>query len=529
MKISVIIPVYNVVEWLDKCMETIAKQSFLDFEVLLIDDGSTDDSDVLCNRWAEKDKRVRVIRQENAGPSAARNRGIREAEGDFLAFVDADDWVHKDFLKKLYDAAVRYDADMVECDVFRVDDRTGEMTYHVSSGSLGKIYSKKERMKYGYTPIWKCLFKKELFDRYHIEFPNCHSEAKAIYPLLVALSNSVVNVREGLYYYRRFRKDSLTAKPRKNNGDEFAIGIKAFEELLKGFEKNSIFEEYHELLEEIVKYKLSDMLAALFYRRDKETYQQMLCSYRGYISNRFPGTANFPYITLGGYNLNRIAWNMNMLHDSGSRYNFSSIISIMSPLSKQIEIAHKNNYRKLMIERDVYSLFWDKLRENSVQYLLIDFIEERFDIIKYQDAYITKSDAWDDAEVQLSDGMLVKRHSEECTKLWKKKCRQFVERLQKDYPNVQIVLVKNYLCEKVGSIDKQECHHNIEQIKQDNSLLQEYYHFFETVCEKLIIVDESNNNYYFTDKDYEYGAIPSHVNEISNRYIAKKIEQGIGI
>ena len=91
-KFSIIIPVYNVEKYLDVCVESVLCQSFTDFEVLLIDDGATDSSGTMCDAWAAKDSRIRVIHQANQGLSGARNTGIREATGDYLMFLDSDDW-----------------------------------------------------------------------------------------------------------------------------------------------------------------------------------------------------------------------------------------------------------------------------------------------------------------------------------------------------------------------------------------------------------------------------------------------------
>lgn len=101
-RFSIIIPVYNVEDYLDTCVESVLCQSFTDFEVLLIDDGATDFSGKMCDIWAEKDARVRVFHQENQGLSGARNTGIREATGDYVMFLDSDDWwACEDVLEKI--------------------------------------------------------------------------------------------------------------------------------------------------------------------------------------------------------------------------------------------------------------------------------------------------------------------------------------------------------------------------------------------------------------------------------------------
>ena len=112
--VSIIIPVYNVAKWLDECLESVVGQTFSDFEVILINDGSTDESGEKCRKWCEKDARIRLIDKDNEGPSKARNLGIQEASGVYLAFLDADDWIDRRYLELMYGRAVRTDADMVE-------------------------------------------------------------------------------------------------------------------------------------------------------------------------------------------------------------------------------------------------------------------------------------------------------------------------------------------------------------------------------------------------------------------------------
>ncbi len=118
--VSIITPVYNVEKYLNRCIESIVHQSFKNFELILIDDGSTDGSSSICDDWAKKDKRIRVIHQKNAGAGAARNRGLEEARGDYIGFVDSDDWIELDMYELLVFAFEKnIDADMTECETFR--------------------------------------------------------------------------------------------------------------------------------------------------------------------------------------------------------------------------------------------------------------------------------------------------------------------------------------------------------------------------------------------------------------------------
>lgn len=111
--ISVIIPVYNAEKTMARCIDSVLEQTYQDFEILLIDDGSTDGGGVICRTYVDKDHRIRYIKKENGGVSTARNRGIDEAQGKYITFIDSDDWIENDALSALLRAAVKYDADLV--------------------------------------------------------------------------------------------------------------------------------------------------------------------------------------------------------------------------------------------------------------------------------------------------------------------------------------------------------------------------------------------------------------------------------
>lgn len=113
--ISVIVPVYKVEKFLDRCINSIIQQTFTNLEIILVDDGSPDRSGEICDEWKMKDKRIRVIHKENGGLSDARNKGLDVATGDYVAFIDSDDWIDPDMFQLLYDATQKYQADIAEC------------------------------------------------------------------------------------------------------------------------------------------------------------------------------------------------------------------------------------------------------------------------------------------------------------------------------------------------------------------------------------------------------------------------------
>ncbi|MCH4192423.1 MAG: glycosyltransferase [Butyrivibrio sp.] len=114
-KVSIIIPVYNCEEKLERCIKSIEKQQYENLEIILIDDGSTDGSGSICDSYRDSDLRVRVFHQENSGVSAARNKGIDNINGKYVTFIDADDWIAENYISRMYDLAIQNDAEIVMC------------------------------------------------------------------------------------------------------------------------------------------------------------------------------------------------------------------------------------------------------------------------------------------------------------------------------------------------------------------------------------------------------------------------------
>ncbi len=120
VKVSIIVPVYNAGNKLKKCIKSILNQSFREFELILVNDGSTDNSLNICNEYAKKDKRIKVINKHNEGSIATRRRGVVESKGEFIMFVDADDWVHKDIVSRLYNETIDNSCDITVCNAYKV-------------------------------------------------------------------------------------------------------------------------------------------------------------------------------------------------------------------------------------------------------------------------------------------------------------------------------------------------------------------------------------------------------------------------
>lgn len=117
--ISIIIPVYKVEKYLDRCVTSVINQTYKNLEIILVDDGSPDNCPKLCDEWAKKDKRIKVVHKKNGGLSDARNVGFKHSKGEYIGFVDSDDWIHKNMYKMLYKNMISYDADLSCCELVR--------------------------------------------------------------------------------------------------------------------------------------------------------------------------------------------------------------------------------------------------------------------------------------------------------------------------------------------------------------------------------------------------------------------------
>lgn len=174
--ISVIVPVYNVEQYLPRCLDSLIRQTYTNIEIIVVNDGSTDGSLAICREYAEKDKRIKVIDQQNKGLSGARNTGLKHYIGDYVSFVDSDDWVHRDMLLFMYNSIMNNNSDMSVCGSVKISEMSvDDINYNETAGF---IYNQDEMMTLflngTYTACWSRLFKKEIING--IEFPeglNC--------------------------------------------------------------------------------------------------------------------------------------------------------------------------------------------------------------------------------------------------------------------------------------------------------------------------------------------------------------------
>lgn len=210
--ISVIIPIYNAEQFLRQCLESILQQTYSNFEIICVDDGSTDSSLSICQQYSEKDSRIKVIHKDNAGVSSARNRGVAFAQGQFIFFVDADDYLDKNALKAciIHQKNSKVNT-LIALNYNRVSKEEQELEPSCVDDVLKVpfIYLKRKKVmkvislrRGGY--IWGMLIPKELIDRYQLSFPEeiCNLEDVAWIGMTLCFVENIIFIKDELYHYR---------------------------------------------------------------------------------------------------------------------------------------------------------------------------------------------------------------------------------------------------------------------------------------------------------------------------------------
>lgn len=269
--ISIVVPVYQVEAYLGRCMKSLLAQSYENLEIILVDDGSPDKCPAICDAYAQRDRRVRVIHQDNAGLSGARNAGIEAAQGDYLAFVDSDDYVSKDFIRTLYELLQETGCAISQCRFAYVK---GEPLKSAKNRDY-RIYRGESLMRQLYGPeeeatcfvvAWNKLYRRELFEKIRYPQGRIHEDEATTYRLFHE-GKKLVFTERALYGYYTENAGSITAVFSRKR----LQWLTAQEERILFFEENG----YAGLLPSAYR-KLCDACITFYLRGTKETEEREL-------------------------------------------------------------------------------------------------------------------------------------------------------------------------------------------------------------------------------------------------------------
>ena len=215
--LSVIIPIYNVEKYLRQCLDSVLQQTYTNLEIILVDDGSPDNCPQICDEYAARESRVKVIHKINGGVSSARNAGLDAATGEWIGFVDSDDWLLPDMYEKLYNAVKCENADLAICGYQYVDENNEPLSYNISvikdevltkSDAFSKLV---EKRYWYYITVYNKIYAKKIFNRLRFPIGRIHEDEFTAHHIF-DVCEKIVTVSDILYMYIQ-RKDSTMGKP----------------------------------------------------------------------------------------------------------------------------------------------------------------------------------------------------------------------------------------------------------------------------------------------------------------------------
>ena len=250
--VSIIVPVYKVEKFIDKCIQSILEQTYLNWELILVDDGSPDNSGRICDQYAQKDKRIAVIHKTNGGLSDARNVALEMIKGRYITFIDSDDYIASSFLEEMVSTMDANEADIVQCDFSRDMRNIGEKTSKNDITIIRDDRIMKEFLRFGLPKVYACgkLFKSELFNSVRFPIGRIDEDNFTTYKIFCK-SNVFVNVNKRLYFYR-VNQESITQRtfgPAKFGILDCVSDIKSFLEDKGDYSRDIDYYEMRELVQ----------------------------------------------------------------------------------------------------------------------------------------------------------------------------------------------------------------------------------------------------------------------------------------
>lgn len=279
-KVSVIVPFYNVEGYIEKCLETLVNQTLQDIEIILVNDGSKDRSVNIVKKFQSSyPEKIVYLEKENGGLSDARNYAIPHAKGEYIAFLDSDDYVEKDMYQKMYELAVKENSDMVECDFYweypnKTRKDVGEI-YHGSNEMIEKIR----------VVAWNKLIKKEILEDTKIQFPKGYryEDVEFTYKLIPYIKN-VSFLKEACIHYIQ-REGSISNSQNERTKEIFDV----LEHVLQYYKEIDIYEKYKTELEYIyIRYVFCSSLRRISKIQDETIQENLLTLTWNNVQEKFP-------------------------------------------------------------------------------------------------------------------------------------------------------------------------------------------------------------------------------------------------
>ena len=279
-KVSVIVPIYNVEKYLEKCINSLLSQTLEDIQIILVNDGSKDNSGNIAKEYEQNNKdRVIYVEKENGGLSDARNYGLKYATGDFIAFLDSDDYIEKNAYEEMYNKAIEENADYVECDFI------WEFPNKIRVDKQYPYKNKKEMLSFVRVVAWNKLIKRQLITDNNLEFPKGlrYEDVEFTYKLIPFINKFTYVDKPFIHYVQR--EGSIANVQNERTAEIFTV----LDNVIEFYKKNNIYEKYRDELEYIyVKFLLCSSLKRISKIAEKKERKQAQKETWDNINKKFP-------------------------------------------------------------------------------------------------------------------------------------------------------------------------------------------------------------------------------------------------
>ena len=279
-KVSVIVPIYNVEKYLEKCINSLLSQTLEDIQIILVNDGSKDNSGNIAREYEKNNKdRVIYVEKENGGLSDARNYGLKYATGDFVAFLDSDDYIEKNAYEEMYNKAIEENADYVECDFI------WEFPNKIRVDKQYPYKNKKEMLSFVRVVAWNKLIKRQLITDNNLEFPKGlrYEDVEFTYKLIPFVNKFAYVDKPFIHYVQR--EGSIANVQNERTAEIFTV----LDNVIEFYKKNNIYEEYRDELEyNYARYLLCSSLKRMCKIKDKTIREKLLTESWERLNLNFP-------------------------------------------------------------------------------------------------------------------------------------------------------------------------------------------------------------------------------------------------
>ena len=279
-KVSVIVPIYNVEKYLEKCINSLLSQTLEDIQIILVNDGSKDNSGNIAKEYEKNNKnRVIYVEKENGGLSDARNYGLKYATSDFIAFLDSDDYIEKNAYEEMYNKAIEENADYVECDFI------WEFPNKIRVDKQYPYKNKKEMLSFVRVVAWNKLIKRQLITDNNLEFPKGlrYEDVEFTYKLIPFVNKFAYVDKPFIHYVQR--EGSIANVQNERTAEIFTV----LDNVIEFYKKNNIYEKYRDELEyNYARYLLCSSLKRMCKIKDKTIRKKLLTENWERLNSNFP-------------------------------------------------------------------------------------------------------------------------------------------------------------------------------------------------------------------------------------------------